>query len=96
LYGSKVSFLYLTVGIFQNHESPVGIVQCYGVSAFATTLEAACAQYRRSLAALKVAMSGAYRQIHLQPLTARLAQWIFLSFHDMNHVLLTIGHTESE
>jgi len=94
LYGSKVSFLYLTAGIFQNHQSPVGIVQCYGVSGFAPTLEEACAQSRRSLAALKGAMSGAYRQIRLQPLTIRIAEWIFLSFHDMNHVLLTVGHTD--
>jgi len=93
LYGSRVSFLCLTVGIFQNHESPVGIVQCYGVSVFASTLEEACAQSRRSLAALKGAMSGAYRQIRLQPLTVRLAEWIFRSLHDMNHVLLTVGQT---
>lgn len=39
-------------------------------------------------------MSGAYGQIRLQPLTVRLAEWIFLSFHDMNHVLLTVGHTD--
>ena len=94
LYGSKVSFLYLAAGIFDNHQPPVGIVQCYGVSAFASTLEEACAQSRRSLAALKGAMSGAYRQIRLQPLTARLAEWIFLSFHDMSHVLLTVGHSD--
>lgn len=93
LYGSKVSFLYLAAGVFQNHQSPVGIVQCYGVSAFALTLEEASAQSRRSLAALKGAMSGTYRQIRLQPLNVRLAEWIFLSFHDMNHVLLTVGHT---
>ncbi|MFZ2096995.1 MAG: hypothetical protein WAV05_10190 [Anaerolineales bacterium] len=94
LYGSKVSFLYLTAGIFHNHQSPVGIVQCYGVSAFAPRLEEACAQSKRNLAALKAAMSVAYRQICLQPLTARLAEWIFLSFHDMNHLLLTEGHTD--
>src|SRR5512141_33759 len=39
-------------------------------------------------------MSGTYRQIRLQPLTVRLAEWIFLSFHDMNHVLLTVGHSD--
>ena len=94
LYGSKVSFLYLAAGIFDNQQSPVGIVQCYGVSAFAPTIEEACAKSRSSLAALKGAMSGAYRQIRLHPLTIRLAEWIFLSFHDMNHVLLTVGHTD--
>src|SRR4030042_1286679 len=88
LYGSKVSFLYLAAGIFDNQQSPVGIVQCYGVSAFAPTIEEACAKSRSSLAALKGAMSGAYRQIRLHPLTIRLAEWIFLSFHDMNTVLL--------
>ncbi len=64
------------------------------MSAFAPTLEEACAQSRCSLAALKGAMSGAYRQIRLQPLTARLAEWIFVSFHDMNHVLLTVVRTD--
>ncbi|MFZ2098007.1 MAG: hypothetical protein WAV05_15345 [Anaerolineales bacterium] len=44
LYGSKVSFLYLTAGIFQNYQSPVGIVQYYGVSSFAPILDEACAQ----------------------------------------------------
>ncbi len=94
LYGSKVTFLYLAAGIFDNRQPPIGIVQCYGVSAFASTRDEACAQSRRSLAALKGAMSGAYRQIRLQPLTARLAEWVFLSFHDMNHVLLTVGHSD--
>ncbi len=94
LYGSKANFLYLAAGIFDEPQPPVGIVQCYGVSAFAPTLEEACAHSLRNLAALKGALSGAYRQIRLQPLTARLAQWIFLSFHDMPHVLLTVGHTD--
>ena len=44
LYGSKVSFLYLAAGIFEDPQPPVGIVQCYGVSAFAPTLEEACTQ----------------------------------------------------
>ena len=39
-------------------------------------------------------MGGAYRQIRLEPLTVRLAEWIFLSFHDMKHVLVTVGHTD--
>lgn len=94
LYGSQVSFLYLAAGIFNHQQSPVGIVQCYGVAAFAPTLEEACSQSARSLAALKGAMGGAYRQIRLEPLTVRLAEWIFLSFHDMQHVLVTVGHTD--
>ncbi len=94
LYGSQVSFLYLAAGIFNHQQSPVGIVQCYGVAAFAPTLEEACAQSERSLAALKGAMGGAYRQIRLEPLNVRLAEWIFLSFHDMQHVLVTVGHTD--
>src|SRR5512136_661362 len=94
LYGSQVSFLYLAAGIFNHQQSPVGIVQCYGVAAFAPTLDEACSQSARSLAALKGAMGGAYRQIRLDPLTVRLAEWIFLSFHDMQHVLVTVGHTD--
>ena len=94
LYGSQVSFLYLAAGIFNNQQTPVGIIQCYGVSAFAATLEEACARSMRSLAALKAALSGAYRQVRLEPLTVRLAEWIFLSFHDMKHVVVTVGHTD--
>lgn len=94
LYGSQANFLYLAAGIFDHQQPPVGIVQCYGVSAFAPTLEEACARSMRNLAALQAAMSGAYRQIRLQPLTVRLAEWIFLSFHDMPHVLVTVGHTD--
>ena len=71
LYGSQVSFLYLAAGMFHHQAAPAGIVQCYGVSAFAPTLEEACAQSQRSLMALRGAMSGAYRQVRLAPLTAR-------------------------
>ena len=94
LYGSQVNFLYLAAGIFNHQQPPVGIVQCYGISAFANTLEEACSLSMRSLAALKGAMSGAYRQIRLEPLTVRIAEWIFLSFHDMKHILVTVGHTD--
>ena len=94
LYGSQVSFLYLAAGIFNHHQAPVGIIQCYGVSAFAETLDEACARSKHSLAALKAAMSGTYRQIRLDPLNVRLAEWIFLSFNDMKHVLVTVGHTD--
>ena len=94
LYGSQVSFLYLTAGIFDNNQPPIGIVQCYGVSAFAPTLDEACARSQRSLSALKGAMAGAYRQVRLEPLNLRIAEWIFLSFHDMKHVLVTVGHTD--
>ena len=94
MYGSKVSFLYLAAGIFNDPQAPVGIVQCYGVSAYADTLEEACARSARGMAALKAAMSGAYRQIRLEPLTVRLAEWIFTSFANMPHVLLTVGHSD--
>ena len=94
LYGSQVNFLYLAAGIFDHQQAPVGIVQCYGVSAFANTLEEARVLSLRSIAALKAAMSGAYRQVRLDPLTVRIAEWIFLSFHDMKHVLVTVGHTD--
>jgi hypothetical protein len=36
-------------------------------------------------------MSGAYRQIRLQPLTVRLSGWIFLSFHDMKTNLFLVA-----
>jgi hypothetical protein len=94
LYGSQVNFLYLAAGIFDHQQPPVGIVQCYGVSAFATTLEEAGTLSLRSISALKGAMSGAYRQVRLDPLTVRIAEWIFMSFHDMKHALVTVGHTD--
>lgn len=50
LYGSQVNFLYLAAGIFDHQQAPVGIVQCYGVSAFANTLEEARALSLRSIA----------------------------------------------
>ena len=39
LYGAKVSFVYLTAGIFT--DPAVGIIHCYGVSVFAKDLEEA-------------------------------------------------------
>mgnify|MGYP001221580162 CR=1 FL=1 len=82
LYGAKVSFVYLTAGIFT--DPAVGIIQCYGVSVFAATLEEAAAKSLGALSALKSAMTGAYRQMKLEPLTPETGQWIFGAMADMN------------
>ncbi|MDD5369146.1 MAG: serine-rich protein [Anaerolineaceae bacterium] len=94
LYSSRVSFAYLAAGIFQDPGQPIGVVQCYGVTATAPTLEEACAISARALSSLQAAMAGAYRQVRLVPLTVRIAEWIFSAFHDMHQVIVTVGHPD--
>ena len=67
LYDARVNFLYLRAGIFTSQQPPVDSAQCSGVSVFAPNLDEAVAQSGRTLAALKAALSGAYRQIRLKP-----------------------------
>ncbi|NSW52927.1 MAG: serine-rich protein [Anaerolineae bacterium] len=92
LYGAKVSFVYLTAGIFT--DPAVGIIQCYGVSVFAKDLEEAAKLSANALSALKSAMTGAFRQMKLSPLTPETGQWIFGAMADMKHALVVVGQPD--
>lgn len=92
LYGSSVDLVYLAAGIFEKPR--IGIVQCYGVSAFSSNKEEAIRKSSQMLMALKAAMVGAYRQIRLEPLTPTIAQWIANAFTQMRFVLVTVGHPD--
>ena len=92
LYGSRVEFLYLAAGMFTSPS--LGIVQCYGASAFAPTLEAARDESERSLSALVGSLAGAYRQVRLETVTLQMARWIFDAMQDMPHAVLAVGHPD--
>ena len=92
LYGSKVSFLCLTGGLFTN--PAVGIIQCYGVSVFCNTLEEAADNSKQALFVLKSAMASAYRQMKLEPLNTETGAWIFASLARMNHALVVVGQPD--
>ena len=92
LYGSRVEFLYLAAGMFSDPR--LGIVQCYGTSAFSPSIEEARTQADLSLRALQAALAGAYRQVRLEPLTLRMAFWISEAMQEMPHAVLAIGHPD--
>ncbi len=92
LYGADVSFLYLAAGIFS--DPPIGILQCYGVSFFSPDKDTAIRESRNRLATLRSALTGAFRQLHLEPLSVRPASWIFSSFHEMPHALVVVGQPD--
>ena len=91
MYGSGVNLVYLAAGIFN---PPLGIIQCYGVSAFATELEQAEAISRRDLLVLRSALLGAYRQTRLEPLSGEMAYWVARSLNDMPYAIVTVGHPD--
>jgi len=92
IYGAKVSFLYLTGGLFS--DPCVGIIQCYGVSVYAETMEQAIIQSENALMALKSAMCAVYRQMKLEPLSTETGQWIFKSLAGMGHALVVVGQPD--
>jgi len=92
LYGSNVDLVYLAAGIFE--QPRIGIVQCYGVSAFCPNKDEAIRRSAQMLMALKAGMVGAYRQIRLEPLTPTIAQWIANAFTQMRFALVTVGHPD--
>jgi hypothetical protein len=92
LYGSNVDLVYLAAGIFE--QPRIGIVQCYGVSAFCPNKDEAIRRSAQMLMALKAAMVGAYRQIRLEPLTPTIAQWVANAFTQMRFALVTVGHPD--
>ena len=93
MYSAGVNLVYLAAGIFSG-ESPAGIVQCYGVTAFDPDLEAAKTKSLKDLLALRSTLTGAYRQLRLEPINVRIADWIFSAFQRMPHALVVVGHPD--
>jgi hypothetical protein len=93
MYSAGVNLVYLAAGMFSG-DTPVGIVQCYGVATFDADLKIAKERSLKDLLALRSALTGAYRQLRLDPVDVRLAQWIFSAFQRMPHALVIVGHPD--
>lgn len=91
MYGSGINLVYLAAGIY---DPPIGIIQCYGVSAFHTSLEEAERKSRLDLTVLHSTLAGAYRQARLEPLTIEIADWVFRALQEMPHAIVTVGHPD--
>jgi len=92
LGGARVNLAYLAAGIFA--DPPLGIVQCYGVASFAENKDEAVLKSLHDLTVLEAGMRGQYRQLRLEPLTSRIAHWLYLSLEEMPHALITVGHPD--
>ncbi|NCP86782.1 MAG: hypothetical protein CO094_08900 [Anaerolineae bacterium CG_4_9_14_3_um_filter_57_17] len=92
LAGAQVNLVYLAGGVFG--ESPLGIVQCYGVTSFADTLEEAARESARDLGLMEGALKAEFRQMRLEPISARLGNWVYDSLEKMPHALVTVGHPD--
>ncbi len=92
LYGAQVDLVYLTAGIFENPK--IGVIQCYGVSAFSMHREEAILSSKRDLSALRAGLVGAYRQIRLEPLSSDVAQWLARALEQMPYTLVAVGHPD--
>jgi hypothetical protein len=90
--GANLNLVYVAAGIFD--EPAIGILQCYGVSAFAETQEAAARQSLRDLAVLEAGLKGAYRQMRLEPLGIRVAQWLYNAIEQFPHAIVAVGHPD--
>ena len=92
LYAAQVNLVYLAAGIFD--QPKIGLIQCYGVSAFAANKDQAVLRSSRDLTALKAALVGAYRQLRLEPLSAEVAQWLARALEQMPYAIVTVGHPD--
>ncbi len=90
--GAQVNMVYLAAGVFG--DPPLGIVQCYGVSSFAPTLDEAVSASSRDLSLLEAALKAGYRQLRLDKLSARLGNWVYTSLESMPHALVAVGHPD--
>ena len=75
------------------NDPAIGIVQCYGVSAFSKNKEEAIV---RSLARsiCHASLVGAYRQIRLEPLSTEIAHWMARSLQQMPYAIVAVGHPD--
>ncbi len=92
LSGAKVNLAYLAAGIFD--DPPLGIIQCYGVIAFDPDRETAVRQSLHDQTALEAALKGQYRQLRLEPISVRVAHWLYKALDDMPHAMVTVGHPD--
>ena len=92
LYAAQVNLVYLAAGIF--NQPKIGVIQCYGVSAFAEGKDQAVQRSSRDLTALRAALVGAYRQLRLEPLSTEVAQWLARSLEQMPYAIVTVGHPD--
>ena len=92
LYGAEVDLVYLAAGVF--HNPNIGIVQCYGVSAFSENKETAIQRSCHQLVTLQAGLLGAFRQLRLEPLSGELARWLARSLEQMPHALVAVGHPD--
>ena len=90
--GANVNLVYVAAGIFD--EPAIGIVQCYGVSSFDETQESAVRQSLRDVAVLEAGLKGAYRQMRLEPLGIRVAQWLYNALEQFPHAIVAVGHPD--
>lgn len=92
LYGAQVNLVYMAAGIFR--EPKIGIVQCYGVSAFSSIKEEAIQRTSRDLTVLRASLVAAFRQIRLEALSSEVAGWLARSLEEMPFSLVTVGHPD--
>ena len=92
LYNAQARFdlVQVVAGMF---DPPIGIVQCYGVTAFEETQAAALDQADLGLAALKGVLSN-YTQSRFVPLNGQKAAWLIRAMRDMPQALVAIGHPD--
>jgi hypothetical protein len=90
--GARVNLAYLVAGIFE--DPPLGIVQCYGTVTFDTDLDQAIQNSKRDIAALEAGMKGQYRQLRMEPLSERVAAWIYASLEAFPYALVAVGHPD--
>jgi hypothetical protein len=92
LFNAKVDITYLVAGLY--HPTRLGIVQCYGAAAHASTLDEAVKRATDGSASLEAALTAAYPQARLAPLNAETAEWINTALLEMPYGILTVGHPD--
>jgi len=90
--GARVNLAYLVAGIFD--DPPLGIVQCYGTVSFAKDLEEARENSRRDIAVLEAGLKGQYRQLRLEPISERIAKWLYDALANFPYALVAVGHPD--
>ncbi len=92
LGGANINLAYLAAGIFD--DPPLGIIQCYGVISFDPDRERAVRRSLRDQTALEAALKGQYRQMRLEPISSRVANWLYQALNYMPYALVTVGHPD--
>lgn len=89
VYENKFNFVTVVANII--HPEPLGLLYLYGVQGVAHDLEEAKEKAHKDYVGLRATLTGTYRVLHTQNITAQETEWLREKMYSMDYLTMTRG-----